>query len=484
MNVGVRSAFRLTAVDQAAFQQIGPDVLEIRLTDRRMRLKRLDKGVLCALAGLAAGPADRDRLREYARSVDPAADLRRLDQELARLASRSALELSCVANGQPVLRAVATSRLAAFDLNPAKAGQLRLSRLSVASVREDVLVVEALAAYTRVCFLDPALGGLLTALATARDLPGIQAALPGHDPELIEAAVTFLLGTGAIVAVDQSGDSGESRHRQRELPDVALHARSRQGLSDQRVGGTFRFAGELDPAPALRARPDGPGFALPKPDLDRLRRTDRSLTDVQESRRSIRQYGPDPITLAQLGEFLYRVARCRTVHPVDESIGLYYEVSDRPYPSGGGAYDLELYLTLPSCPGLPPGMYHYAPDEHLLTLVCDRPEVLGRMLRDASTATGGQQEPPVLITLASRFARLSWKYEGLAYATALKNVGVLYHAMYLAATAMRLAPCALGTGDAATFSEATGCDPLVESSVGEFALGSRASDGGERDVRD
>jgi hypothetical protein len=41
---------------------------------------------------------------------------------------------------------------------------------------------------------------------------------------------------------------------------------------------------------------------------------------------------------------------------------------------------------------------------------------------------------------------------------------------------MGLAPCALGTGDSATFSAATGIDPLVESSVGEFMLGTRPRD--------
>jgi SagB-type dehydrogenase family enzyme len=95
------------------------------------------------------------------------------------------------------------------------------------------------------------------------------------------------------------------------------------------------------------------------------------------------------------------------------------------------------------------------------------------MLLNAHFAAGMRGEPQVLITLASRFARLSWKYEGIAYAATLKNVGVLQEAMYLVATAMGLAPCALGCGDSTVFSTATGLDPLVESSVGEFMLGSR-----------
>ncbi len=79
----------------------------------------------------------------------------------------------------------------------------------------------------------------------------------------------------------------------------------------------------------------------------------------------------------------------------------------------------------------------------------------------------------MLITLASRFQRLSWKYESIVYATTLKNVGVLLQTMYLVATAMGLAPCALGNGNSDLFAAAAGTDYYAETSVGEFMLGSR-----------
>jgi hypothetical protein len=47
--------------------------------------------------------------------------------------------------------------------------------------------------------------------------------------------------------------------------------------------------------------------------------------------------------------------------------------------------------------------------------------------------------------------------------------------MYLAATAMNLAPCALGCGDSDLFARAAGTDYYVETSVGEFLLGSGVS---------
>ena len=60
----------------------------------------------------------------------------------------------------------------------------------------------------------------------------------------------------------------------------------------------------------------------------------------------------------------------------------------------------------------------------------------------------------------------------IAYALILKHVGVVYQTMYLAATAMGLAPCALGCGDSDAFARAAGTDYYDETSVGEFLLGS------------
>jgi len=69
--------------------------------------------------------------------------------------------------------------------------------------------------------------------------------------------------------------------------------------------------------------------------------------------------------------------------------------------------------------------------------------------------------------------RVSWKYSSLAYALTLKNVGALYQTMYLVATAMGLAACALGGGDTDLAASTLGLDYLREGCVGELALGSR-----------
>ena len=59
----------------------------------------------------------------------------------------------------------------------------------------------------------------------------------------------------------------------------------------------------------------------------------------------------------------------------------------------------------------------------------------------------------------------------MAYAASLKNAGVLMQTLYLVATAMGLAGCALGGGDSDLFAAAAGTDYFAEPAVGEFMLG-------------
>lgn len=467
---------RLTLADGAGLTETEPGTIGVRRGVRRIRVKDLEPGTEAALRRLADGPVS---AAELARTVTQAdADLARLTDEIGWLTARCLVQYSCVVSGVVLMETTARGALARFSFDPPSASlRARLSRFAYLHRIGDVTVVDSPASHARVTLHAPVLGGMLTALAQPWSVAGLVREMPGCEPGLIEAAFGFLLGSGVIAPVDHAGEIAaetEPGPAQRDFHDVVLHAASRRGLTSEPIGGTYRFRGSLPPAPAVRPRPDGGTVELPRPDLDRLMAEDMPLARVMECRRSIREQGPEPLTLTQLGEFLYRVARVREVRGADVEKGRPYEVSSRPYPSGGAAYDLELYLTVGSCTGLVPAMYHYDPQGHLLTGVCRQPELIRSMLLEAYFASGRRCHPQVLITLAARFARTSWKYQGMAYALTLKNAGVLYDAMYLAATVMDLAPCGVGCGDSATFSVATGLDPLVESSVGEFMLGTRA----------
>jgi SagB-type dehydrogenase family enzyme len=194
---------------------------------------------------------------------------------------------------------------------------------------------------------------------------------------------------------------------------------------------------------------------------------------VIEVRPSDCDYSDRPLTAEQLGELLFRVARIRWTKLVSAAGGATYTISDRPYPSTAGLYELELYLSLERCAGLPRGNYHYDPLEHALTLISDSESELTELLDIAKVAAGRTLRPPVLVTVATRIARLSWMYGGIAYATTLEHVGALQQTLHLVATAMGLASCALTVGDGAVADEALRLDWPTEVSVGEFLVGAR-----------
>src|SRR6202020_3042509 len=102
----------------------------------------------------------------------------------------------------------------------------------------------------------------------------------------------------------------------------------------------------------------------------------------------------------------------------------------RPYPGGGSAYELELYLAVANCEGLARGFYHYDADRHALVPIDARTPELDAKLAAAEFAMDAPGVPQILITIAARFDRTAWKYSSIAYSLVLKDVGVLIQTLY------------------------------------------------------
>jgi SagB-type dehydrogenase family enzyme len=111
---------------------------------------------------------------------------------------------------------------------------------------------------------------------------------------------------------------------------------------------------------------------------------------------------------------------------------------------------------------------------HALELVTPgSPQVASFAAREAMGAAVPSDQIQLLLLITARMHRIAWNYASLAYALVLKNVGVLLDTMYLAATAMRPAPCAVGSGYSHLFADVSGIDYYEEPLVGEFLLGRR-----------
>ena len=96
---------------------------------------------------------------------------------------------------------------------------------------------------------------------------------------------------------------------------------------------------------------------------------------------------------------------------------------------------------------------------------------LEALLAGAEYAMGVPAAPQILITIAARFGRISWKYSSIAYALILKDVGAFAQTLYLMATDMGLGGCAIGIENIDLFAKMTGVEFHVEGPVGQFAIG-------------
>ncbi len=329
----------------------------------------------------------------------------------------------------------------------------------------------------RVVLHDGRAAAALAALAVPSTVHVVAERVADLAPEAASSLIDFLLSAGMVQDVDSHGASPEDQHsalQSWEFHDLLFHTRSRRGRTEAQFGGTYRLADRLPPPPAVKPFL-GESIRLERPDVERLQRDDPPLAKVQEQRRSIRTYAKEPIDVRQLGEFLFRVARVKDRRQSEIPTScMQIDFATRPYPSGGALYELEFYAVVNSCAQLAPGLYRYEPEGHALAKLDRRIEDLERLLHCAAISTGvDEQQLQVLIVLAARFPRIAWKYESIAYALILKHVGVVMQTMYLAATAMGLAPCAVGCGDADLFARAAKLNYYEETSVGEFLLGSR-----------
>src|SRR5262249_20256945 len=173
--------------------------------------------------------------------------------------------------------------------------------------QDDLLLVESPRALAQVLLHDGRAAALVHALARPQEATALVDAVPGLPAEVVGQLLRLLHNAGVVESVPSAGAAAEDPGPALQcwqFHDLLFHARSRMGRHNAPLGGTYRFAGQLAPPPALKPAMSSETVELPRPDLARLADQDPPLAVVQQQRRSIRTYGPEPISLPQLGEFL------------------------------------------------------------------------------------------------------------------------------------------------------------------------------------
>jgi SagB-type dehydrogenase family enzyme len=356
------------------------------------------------------------------------------------------------------------------------ADTLVLSRFAYMRRRGNEMVLESprAGALFRIC--NPKIATALALLSTPQQIKQLrrQDCFPGVELLALLADCQILFKTDAASNNGLRPAEGDDNLVLWDFHDLIFHTRSTEGRHANPLGGVYPYAGFISPIPAVR-----PPWAGKKIDLRRFSTAHSEpispLARLLRERHSTRNFDDQrPITLAELARFLGSTAQVQSRSRSTLDLGdggpvVTYAV--RPYPSGGAGYELELYLAVDKCEGLIKGFYHYDAGRHALVPIGVRRNELEALLRGAAFAMGAPTAPQILITVAARFGRISWKYSSIAYALILKDVGVLIQTFYLMATDLGLGGCAIGTVNIDLFAKMTGIDFHVEGPVGQFAIG-------------
>jgi SagB-type dehydrogenase family enzyme len=348
-----------------------------------------------------------------------------------------------------------------------------LSRFAYLRRRDNEMVLESprAGALFRIC--DPAIAASLAALSRPRKIGELRRRAAFLSLDLLG----LLLHCQVLIkltAKDGDGlrvNEGDGNLVLWDFHDLVFHTRSTEGRHADPVGGAYPYADVVAALPAVR--PPWPGKTI---DLDKFQAGEpvSPFARLLRERHSIRDFDDaHPITLAELAQFLDTTSRVLSEWRSDAHFGGGPELtySTRPYPSAGSAYELELYLAVANCEGLARGFYHYDAGRHALVAIGASAEQLQALATAAQFAMDAPGPPQVLVTIAARFGRVSWKYSSIAYSLILKDVGAMVQTFYLAATDMGLGGCAIGTTNVDLFAKITGLEIHVESPVGQFALG-------------
>ncbi len=136
-------------------------------------------------------------------------------------------------------------------------------------------------------------------------------------------------------------------------------------------------------------------IALPPPRYDSNVSIERALM----VRRSIREYEDKPLTLEQVGQLAWAAQGI-----TDKRYGF------RSAPSAGATYPLEVYFIVKrnGVTGLPEGIYHYLPREHMLELIKS-----GDYSRELMRACLDQEwvaDAAINIVITAIYERTTWRY--------------------------------------------------------------------------
>ncbi len=155
-----------------------------------------------------------------------------------------------------------------------------------------------------------------------------------------------------------------------------------------------------------------------------------SVEEALAKRRSVREYRPEALTMAEVGQLLWAAQ------------GITRPGGHRTAPSAGATYPLEILLLAGSVHDLSPGLYRYRPPEHALVPLLEND--LRAKLVAAALGQSCVKDGAAALVITAIYERTSGKYGQRGRRYVHMEVGYASENIHLQATALGLGTVAVG----------------------------------------
>ena len=230
-------------------------------------------------------------------------------------------------------------------------------------------------------------------------------------------------------------------------------------------------AGKL-PAPPLEKPYPEKGPFLPLPKLGSINIPALDLRTAINTRRSIRHYRKDPLTLEELGHLLW------STQGIVQVMDPYYTL--RTVPSAGGRHAFETYLLINRVAGVKPGLYRYLAFSHSLLAIDTGSGVADRVMA-ACLGQAFVRASAVTFLWSCVVYRMAWRYAERAWRLVHLDAGHVCQNLYLAGEQIGCGTCAIGAFDDGMMADILGIDGIEEFIIYCAALGKKPELSVERD---
>lgn len=190
---------------------------------------------------------------------------------------------------------------------------------------------------------------------------------------------------------------------------------------------------DVSPAAPFKEYPSAPFLALPRPEFP-----DVTLQRAIAERLSCRRFSGSPLSQVELSTILMAAYGRQDIILLGDQ-----EHIERPVPSGGGLYPLELYLLSVRIDGLAPGIQHFNMFRHGLEKIREL-ELPYTLLADLFLGQPYVAGAACVIIISAAVARSLWKYTDRGYRYILFEAGHVAQNINLMVTALGLGSFNIG----------------------------------------